>query len=90
MTSDEFARKTAMKDLAEIKQADLLILDTTEAFTPESSGGREVEYGYALGHFQTKLVFIVGPKRSAFHALADRHFETWAIALAFLGRKDTE
>lgn len=83
MTEDEFFRKTAIKDLAEVKQADLLIVDTLDV-SPRGGGGREVEYGFALGHFQTKLTYHVGPIRNIFHWLADKHFDTWEDCLAFL------
>lgn len=86
MTEAEFARKTAIKDLAEVKQAELLILDTLEV-SPRGGGGREVEYGVALGHFQTKLVFHVGPIRNIFHHLADRHFDSWPEVLDHLRRE---
>lgn len=74
MTTEEFWRKLAIKDLAEIKSADILILDTLDV-TPR--GGREVEYGFALAAFQGKLVYIVGPVRNVFHTLADRRFASW-------------
>ena len=74
MSTDEFWKKLAIKDLAEIKSADLIILDTID-LTPR--GGREVEYGFALGQFQTKSIWRVGPVRNVFHELVDRAYETW-------------
>lgn len=74
MTQDEFFKKLAIKDLCEISAADLLILDTIVMST---RGGASNEFGFALGAHQSKLVWVVGPKRSVFHELADRHFETW-------------
>jgi nucleoside 2-deoxyribosyltransferase len=74
MSKQEFNRKLAIKDLAEIKSADLLILDTFD-ITPR--GGREVEFGFALGQFQSKLLWIVGPNRNVFHELADDFFPSW-------------
>lgn len=78
MDTEIFYKKLASKDLAEINSADLLILDTND-LTPR--GGREVEYGFALGRFQSKQVWIVGPSRNIFHRLADRHFDTWEDCL---------
>ena len=78
MTKQEFWKKLAIKDLAEVKQADLIIVDTLD-ITPR--GGREVEYGFALAHFQTKNAWIVGPIRNVFHELADRRFDSWEEAL---------
>ena len=74
MSKEEFWRKLALKDLAEIKAADLLICDTFDV-TPR--GGREVEFGFALGGFQGKMVYVVGPVRNVFHTLADKTFESW-------------
>jgi len=70
-----FKKKLALKDIAEVISADLLILDT---FFASETGGKEVEFGVALGRFQTKLLWVVGPKRNVFHELADKHFEHWA------------
>lgn len=81
MTKEEFWKKLAMKDLAEVNAADLVILDTIDM---NCRGGREVEFGFALGCFQSKLVYIVGPTRNVFHTLADRRFNTWDECLAYL------
>lgn len=78
MSKEVFWRKLAIKDLAEVKQADMIIVDTLD-ITPR--GGREVEYGFALAHFQTKHSYIVGPVRNVFHELADRRFDTWEECL---------
>jgi len=78
MDSATFKKKLALKDIAEVISADLFILDT--AF-PSETGGKEVEFGISLGRFQTKLIWVVGPKRNVFHELADKHFECWERAL---------
>jgi len=78
MESGTFKKKLALKDVTEVSSADLLILDT---HFPSETGGKEVEFGIVLGKFQTKLIWIVGPKRNVFHELADRVFETWAEAI---------
>lgn len=87
MTHDEFWRKLAMKDVAEVKSADLLIVDTIDQ-TPR--GGREVELGVALGAFQQKLVYIVGPVRNVFHELADRRFENWEACIQRIAEISTK
>lgn len=81
MSDDAFYRKLAMKDVAEVKSADLLIVDT---FDPPTRGGRENEYGIALGQFQSKLLFVVGPYRTIFHRLADAQFDSWEACLEHL------
>lgn len=79
MTTEEFWKKLAVKDLAEVNAADLLILDTADV-TPR--GGREVELGFALGRFQSKSVWLVGPVRNIFHTLVDRRFANWDELMA--------
>src|SRR3990167_10567175 len=74
MGQDVFWKKLALKDLAEIKSADLLVLDT---HVGSERGGKEVEFGFALAQFQAMLLYIVGPLRSVFHELCDRRFDTW-------------
>lgn len=74
MSKEVFWKKLAIKDLAEVKQADMIIVDTIDV-TPR--GGREVEYGFALAHFQTKHAWIVGPVRNVFHELADQRYDNW-------------
>lgn len=81
MTTEEFWRKLARKDLAEIQSADLVIVDTLDV-TPR--GGREVEMGYALARHQATSVWLVGPVRNVFHELADRRFENWVQVLKAL------
>lgn len=81
LNQEEFFRKLALKDLCEIRSADLLILDTAEA---SERGGKEVEFGFALGHYQGKLVWIVGAARNVFHHLADKRFDTWEDCVDFL------
>ena len=87
MSRDEFWRKLALKDLAEIKAADLVIVDTID-LTPR--GGREVEMGFAFGGHQGKLIYLVGPIRNVFHTLVDKKFETWEACLVHIdGLKET-
>ncbi len=82
MPIDTFYKKLALKDIAQIESADLFILDTE---VPSERGGKEVEYGYAIGQFQRIMVWIVGPARNVFHQLADRRFDTWHECLVVLG-----
>jgi nucleoside 2-deoxyribosyltransferase len=74
MSKEDFWRKLALKDIAEVKSANLVILDTVNE-TPR--GGREVELGYALAQHQDKSVFLVGPVRNVFHTIVDKRFENW-------------
>jgi nucleoside 2-deoxyribosyltransferase len=78
------AKRIATRDLCQISSADLLILDTTSPLSPDGGGGREFEYGFAIGQFQHKTTWRVGPMKNAFHALVDQEFETWDDALKTL------
>lgn len=74
----------ALRDLREIRTADLLILDTLDSI---HRGGREVELGYALG---CGVPFIVvGPQRNVFHRLAQAQFESWDEAQKWLSELRT-
>lgn len=76
MTSEEFKRKLAIKDVAELYSADLVILDNRQ-----SSGGKNTEWGVGIGQFQKKLLWLVGKPSNVFHYLADRRFRNWKEAL---------
>ena len=69
----------AWQDLTQIMDADLVIVDTAEASV---TGGREVEFGYAMAWDLT--TWVVGPKRNIFHGVADRCFDTWTDVLQAL------
>jgi hypothetical protein len=79
LTSQEFKRKLAIKDIVEACSADLLIQDTVQ-----SSGGKNNELGLALGQFHHKLIWTVGPITNIFQELADKQFHTWTDLLAYL------
>lgn len=79
LTSKEFKRKLAIKDIVEVYSADLLIQDTLC-----SSGGKNNELGIALSQFHNKLVWTVGPITNIFQELADQQFDTWDYLLYFL------
>ncbi len=82
MDHETFMTKLAVKDLTEIRAADLLILDTTPA--DHAIQGANVEFGFALGQHQSKQVWLVGAPTCVFHYIADRRFETWDQALEAL------
>jgi len=62
----------AVKDHNEVQRASLLILDTLDK---SETGGREVEFGLALG--DGCIIYIVGPNRNIFHTMATKQFDTW-------------
>ena len=79
MPEDLFKKKLAIKDLCEVAKADLIILDNRR-----SSGGKNAEWGFALGEFQHKQLFLVGPPTNVFHYLADLSFNNWDEVLTYL------
>ena len=87
MDTETFYKKLALRDLAEIRSADLIIIDTIDE-TPR--GGREVELGFALGRFQGIEIWVVGPMRNVFHRLADGVFDTWDDAFVSLGAPELD
>ena len=84
MTQDEFYKKLAIKDIAELKTANLVIVDLLD---PSSTGGRDTELGLALGSFANKQIYLVGIPVSVFHRLADKTFDDWKTLLEFMGYK---
>lgn len=78
MPKDVFDKQLAIKDLTEVRAADCIIVDT---FDPSTTGGRMVEWGYALGH--TKLRYVVGADNCIFFKLADYHFRSWGELFDF-------
>jgi len=81
MTQQEFYKKLAIKDLCELKAADLAIIDLID---PSTSGGRDTELGFALGSFASKQIYTVGKVTSVFHELVDKQFPDWDAALLSL------
>ena len=81
MTEDTFRAKLAIKDMAEVKRADLLILDNRQ-----KSGGKNVEWGIALGEHQHMQLWLVGESSNVFHELADRRFDNWDEVMYYLGK----
>ena len=74
MTDKEFFKKLAIKDIAELKSADLVIVDLMDK---SSTGGRDIETGLALGAFSAKQVYLVGKPVCVFHELADKQYQNW-------------
>jgi hypothetical protein len=71
----------AVRDREEVLDSDLLILDTLDE---NNRGGREVEFGIALG--RGIEVWVVGPKRNVFHEMAPQ-FESWNEVIEALARE---
>lgn len=81
LSEEEWFRCLAVKDLAEVAAAEAIICDLDGT---SSSGGRYVEWGYALGRYNM-LKIIVGEKRwGVFNTLADKSFGTWDEVVDYL------
>jgi nucleoside 2-deoxyribosyltransferase len=81
------AREHVDRDLREIRQATMVIVDTQDESV---TGGREVEIGYALA--LGREVWRVGPQRNVFHQLLPA-FDSWEaarLALLTLTTSDLE
>ena len=79
MPDDMFKRKLAIKDLCEVARADLVICDNRQ-----SSGGKNAEWGFALGEFQHKQLWLVGEPTNVFQYLADQFFADWDACIYYL------
>jgi len=75
LPSPEACLNYAVRDLGEIRQSELLLIDTLDV---NARGGREVELGFALRRLQT---WLVGPRRNVFHYLVDKWCSSWEIVL---------
>lgn len=66
----------AMEDLEDIRNSELLIIDTTDHGRGPLSGGLYVEMGFALA--LNKVVWLVGPETNIFTSLLlVNPFTTW-------------
>lgn len=84
LQEDEWHKCLAIKDLAELASADCIILDVDGTST---TGGRYVEWGYALGR-HNMLKLIVGTNLfGCFNLLADAQFKDWAEVRAYLANR---
>ena len=79
--TEEVAYGYAIRDLREILEANMLIVDTLET---NPRGGREYESGFA--HANGRTIFVVGPVRNVFHTLHKR-FGNWDEALTYFKEK---
>lgn len=74
--------REALDDLADLRAADTVICFTQPPKTTYTSGGRHVEFGYALA--LGKTTFVVGPIENVFVNLANGVYGTWDELLTAL------
>lgn len=82
-TDIDFARSCADEDIADINNAQAMILFTDHDTTYPSKGGMHFETGYAYG---TEMpMILVGPRLNVFHYLAEvTPFAEWSPAFSYL------
>ena len=66
---DELADEHARKDLADIDEADCLLALNPEDWENAGTGGRHIEFGYAIA--TGKLLVLLGRRSNIFHYLSD-------------------
>jgi nucleoside 2-deoxyribosyltransferase len=82
-TDPETLLRCAKEDMEDIERSDVLVVFTEDPSVGQTSGGRHVEMGFAMG-IDVDVV-VVGPIENVFHHLVDAdgsRYDTWAEALA--------
>jgi nucleoside 2-deoxyribosyltransferase len=69
---DRDAVRMAYRDLHELEQSDVLIMDTRKV---APRGGREVEFGFAYA--EGLGIVRIGPRRNVFHTLIPHTYPNW-------------
>jgi hypothetical protein len=64
---DELTDEHARKDLEDVDAADLLLFWQPKEWCEKGTGGRHVEFGYALA--RNKVIILVGYRSNIFHYL---------------------
>lgn len=65
--ADQISHEWATNDLSDVARADILLLLNPPEFKRSGTGGRHVEFGYALA--LNKKVLVVGVASNIFHSL---------------------
>jgi nucleoside 2-deoxyribosyltransferase len=65
---NQFAPKIAIKNLADLLSADILVLDTN-GIAPDNNGGCHFETGFMLA--REKPIYIIGQRGNTFHWLLE-------------------
>lgn len=81
LTENQWFTKLAVKDLAEVAAADCIIMDTDGTST---SGGRYVEWGFAIGRFSLLKLLVGSNQYGVFQRLADASFLNWDEVITYL------
>lgn len=79
----DWHRCLAVKDLAEVAAADCIVCDLDGT---SSSGGRYVEWGFALGRFNMLKVLVGKSDWGVFNTLADAYFPTWDEVIEYFAK----
>lgn len=74
LSQEQWYTKLALKDIAEVAAADCIIVDLDGTST---SGGRYVEWGFAVGRFNMLKCMVGGDQSGVFCQLADKKYPSW-------------
>lgn len=74
LTNNEWFKALAIKDLSDVSAADCIIVDLDGVST---SGGRSVEFGFALGRFSMLKVVVGSNRYGVFNTLSDVSLDNW-------------
>lgn len=81
LTEEEWEYALALKDLVDLSAADCIICDLDGVST---TGGRYVEWGFAIGRFNLLKLVVTSGKPTVFSRLADRRFKDWDGVYTYL------
>ena len=80
LTKEQWYASLAVKDLAEVSAADCFILDLVGVST---TGGRFVEFGYALGRHSMLILLVGGSDLGVFDTLANESMKDWGEVVEY-------
>ena len=81
LSLEEWEYNLALKDISDLAAADCIILDLDGTST---TGGRYVEWGFALGRFNMLKLIVGNHSPNMFGRLADRAFKDWDALFRYL------
>lgn len=84
LTEEEWHRSLGIKDLTEVAAADCIIMDNDGTST---SGGRYVEWGFAIGRFNMLKILVGKSHYGVFTHLADKAFVSWGEAMDYFQKE---
>ena len=84
LSEDQWFKDLALKDLSDLSSADCIIMDCEGTST---TGGRYVEWGFALGRFGMLKLLVGLPTKGVFTQLADQAFLNWNDVITYFEKE---